>query len=115
MVTTIEIWRQTNQLYILIKNETLLQVDDEEGQLAHQDELQMIRISPKLRVCVYKRKGKICPAEKSFFYLEHEPGRVFAHVICGSVDAHLHQGQLEPKQIKCEGLRTGHILKILNA
>ena len=113
MVTTIQIWRQTDQLYILIKNETLLQVDDEVGQLAHQDDLQMIRISPKLRVCVYKRKGKICPAEESFFYLEHEPGRVFTHIICGSVDAHLDQGQLEPNQIMYAGLLTGQFLHIL--
>ena len=47
MVTTIEIWRQSNQLYILIKNETLLQVDDEVGQLAHQDDLQKVGISLK--------------------------------------------------------------------
>ena len=52
-------------------------------------------------------------AEESFFYLEHEPGREFTHIVRGSVDAHLHQGQLEPNQIMYAGLLTGQFLHIL--
>ena len=50
-VATIQIWRQINQLLY----ETVLQVDDEVGQLAHQDDLQIMMISTKDGI---KEKGK---------------------------------------------------------
>ena len=40
-VTTINIWRENNQMFRLRKNKTL-QVDDEVGQLALQDDLEII-------------------------------------------------------------------------
>ena len=92
------------------KNETVLQVDDEVGQLAHQDDLQIIMISPKHGV---KEKGKSVQIKKVFFYLKHKPGRVFTHIVRGSMNAHLHQGQLEPNQIMYAGLLTGQFLQIL--
>ena len=54
--------RPTSCIYAR-KNETLLQVDEEVGQLAHQDDLQVIGIS---LVAWYKRNGESCPDKESF-------------------------------------------------